>query len=178
MTAIIFVIKSLFYFVATLFLLRFLMQVLRVSFGNPLGAFILKSTAWAVIPVRKVIPSVWGLDSASFLLAFVTVVFYKAIEFALLGTVVVQWLPFLAVFSLWTLLAFVGLVIQIFIVAILIFAIASWIAPHHPIMPVLAQFTRPLLLPVRRIIPPIAGVDLSPVIVLILLEAVAIFLRT
>ena len=178
MTALIFLLKTFFYLIATLFLLRFLMQAFRVSFANPLGNFVLKITAWAVIPARKIIPSVFGLDTASFLLALLVVAIYKAIEFALLGTTVVQWLPFLAVFSLWVLFAFIGLMLQIFIFAILIFAVSSWIAPFHPMMPALSQFTRPILSPIRRLIPPIAGVDLSPVIALILLEAIVIFLRT
>lgn len=178
MTALIFLLKTVLYLIATLFLLRFLMQAFRVSFANPLGDFILKITAWAVIPTRKIIPSVLGLDSASFFLGLLTVAIYKAAEFALLGTTVVQWLPFLAVFSMWVLFAFIGLMLQIFIFAILIFAVSSWIAPYHPMMPALSQFTRPILSPIRRIIPPIAGVDLSPVIALILLEAVVIFLRT
>lgn len=178
MTALIFLLKTVFYSVATLFLLRFFMQAFCVSFINPLGNFVLKITAWAVIPARKIIPSFFKLDIASFLLALLTVAIYKAIEFALLGTTVVQWLPFLAVFSLWVVFAFIGLIVQLFIFAILIFAIASWLAPFHPMMLALSQFTRPLLLPIRRIIPPIAGVDLSPVIALILLEAILIFLRT
>ena len=177
MQALIFLIRCVFYFGATLFLLRVFMQAFRVSGATQLGHFILKTTAFLVIPTRKIIPNIAWFDTASFLIALLFIAAYKAIEFALLGTVVVQWAPFLGVFALWVLFAFVRLILDIFIFAILIFAVGSWLAPHHPIMPALAQFTRPLLAPVRRFIPPIAGVDLSPIIVLILLEALIILLR-
>jgi len=154
-------------------LLRFLMQVLRAPFRNPLGQAVSALTDWAVKPVRRIVPGYRGYDWASLILAWLFQVLWLAAIFAL-GTSAASG----AVAGLIAVLAIVELIkaaLWIIIVAVFAQAILSWVAPDGPLAGVLNAMTFPLLRPVRRVIPPLGGVlDLSPLIVIVIAQLVLI----
>ena len=157
-------------------LLRFYMQAFRVSFRNQLGAFVVQLTNGLVMPVRKILPGLLGLDLASLLLAyllqvvliFAVVSLRGGLEFAT-GN-----LPGLILWG--ALLATLRISLYLLIGALLLQAILSWVSPYSPLAGPLAQFTRPFTNPIRRIVPPIAGIDLSSLIALVLAQVVLMFL--
>jgi len=167
-----FLADALFGFFTVLFLLRFYMQLLRVSFSGPLGQFVASLTSWAVLPLRRVIPGLFGLDLASLLCAALVQLGLVSIALALspirpLGE------GELALLLAWsTLLGLLRLSIHILIGALILQAVLSWVSPYSPLAGPANQFTRPFLSPIRRILPPIGGIDLSPLVAIVLAQAV------
>lgn len=159
-----------------LLLARFFMQWQRVPFHNQLGQFVLRTTDWVVRPLRRVVPGVWGLDMASLLPAWLAQVAFVAIELALRGV------PFGGAGGVALGLTGMGLIelgrmmVYLVFALVLVSAVLSWVAPHAPAAPVVRRLAEPFLRPFRRIIPPIAGVDLSPLVLLLLLQIVLVVL--
>ena len=162
----IFIVQTLFQLYILVVLLRFFLQLARADFYNPLSQFIVKVTAPVLTPMRRVIPGVRGLDVASLVLAWAL----KTLELVL-----VLWyskggfqffLPLLLAIP-----ELVELAINIFFWGILIQAILSWINPgtYNPATVLLHSLTAPLLRPAQRLIPPIGGLDLSPMVVMLAL---------
>jgi YggT family protein len=170
-----FLLQVFFELFASAFWLRFYMQWARVSFRNPFAQFIVKVTDFAVRPVRRVIPGLFGLDLSSLLLFF-------SAECLLVLTS--QWLmgyPYMAAgagvlpgLALMALAASLRLAIYICMGLVFIQAIMTWINPFSPYASVFYALTQPLLGPFRRIIPNVGGVDLSPLAVIILMQLVLI----
>jgi YggT family protein len=151
-------------------LVRFWMQAFRAPVFNPLGQFTIALTDWAVKPLRRIVPGVFKLDWASLIVA-------GALEFVLdvLTLLLTNASPFdnPAVLSVVLFLAFVKLIrysIYVFMGALIIMVVLSWVAPHHPVMPFFDALTRPFMRPARRIIPPIGGVDISPLFVFLFFQ--------
>ena len=158
-------------------LARFIMQWQRVSFRNPIGQFVVATTDWLVLPLRRFIPGLGGLDLASLLPAWVVQVLLVVFELSLRG----------AVFSGNTAavvagLAGVGLIELIRMMVYLLFAVVlgsavlSWVSPHSPLAPLLNAIAAPFLRPFRRVVPTIANVDLSPLVLLLVLQIVLMVL--
>lgn len=156
------------------FLLRFFMQRARIDFRNPLAQFIIQVTNPLVRPLRRVVPGWKGLDLSSLVVAFaltlVTVVILRAIA----GLPI----PGAGVLLIAGLLQFGLMIIRMFIFVILVYVLMSWFAPFHPVREVLENIAEPLLMPVRRIMPSIGGLDLSPLVVLLGLQALIILINT
>ncbi|TCJ17200.1 YggT family protein [Parasulfuritortus cantonensis] len=160
---------------ATAFWLRFYMQLTRVPFQNPFAQFVVKVTNFAVRPARRLIPGLFGLDLASLM-------FFLLAEFV--WVVASHWLagyPFLAAgaavwpaFLLLTVAAAVKLVIYLLIALIFVQAIISWVNPFSPAAPVFYALARPVLAPFQRFIPPISGIDLSPLAAFVVLQLILI----
>jgi YggT family protein len=152
-------------------LLRFLMQWLRAPFHNPLGQAVAALTDWGVRPLRRVLPGYRGYDWASLALAWALQALWLVTLIAL-GTGIVSG----SVAGLVAVLAVVELIkaaLWIVIVAVLVQAVLSWVAPDGPLAGVLNALTFPLLSPVRRVVPPLGGaLDLSPLIVIVLAQLV------
>ncbi len=154
-------------------MLRFLLQWVRADFYNPVSQFLVKITNPPLKPLRRFIPGYGGIDLASVVL----LLFLKMLEwFLLLWLKGVPGSPggifFLAIADL------LSLAINVFLVAILIQVILSWVSPgvHNPVTSLLWRLNEPLLGPARRLLPPISGLDLSPIVVLILLQLLKILL--
>ncbi|MBK1683516.1 YggT family protein [Rhodoferax fermentans] len=156
-------------------LLRLYMQYLRIPMsarsGNPLGRFVFALTDWIVLPLRKVVPSVGALDTASLVAAFLL----QLAEFGLLWLLAgaaggLFAVPILALFGLlrMTVSAMTG--------AVIVYAVLSWVQTNSVIADVLERLVSPLLVPIRRVLPLIGGVDLSPLALLVILQIVAIVL--
>jgi len=158
-------------FFVYLLLARFLMQWLRVPFRNALGEFVIAVTNWLVLPARRVIPALAGLDLASLLLAWLlqAVLLYALALIA--GLELASAAGMLALFALFDLVRFT---IYIFIFALLVQAVLSWVNPHSPVGPLFDALTRPFLRPIRRFVPPLGNVDLSPLVLIVLLQVLLI----
>ncbi len=154
-------------------LLRFYMQWARVPFHNPFAQFVVKLTDFSVRPLRRVIPGLFGVDMGTLLLALVLelvlllVLFgLEGYPFAAAGSKVLPGFVLLAVVRLSSLAVYtlIGLVV--------VMAVLSMVNPLSPLMPVFASLAAPLLRPFRRLIPPIANFDLSPLVFLLLCQLI------
>jgi YggT family protein len=161
----IFLVDTLVTFLVFLLLARFLFQWLRVPFRNPAGEFILAATSWIVMPARRVIRPVVGLDAASLLLAWVLQAAGLWLQAAIAGGEP----PLLAIVAV-ALVDLVRFAVYILVFALIMQAVLSWVNPHTPLSPVFDTFTRPFLRPLRRHVPPVGSVDLTPLIVLVILQ--------
>ena len=166
-----YLVDTLFGFFVLMLLARFHFQWLRVPFRNPVGEFVLATTSWMVMPVRRFIPSLAGLDTASLLLAWVVQVLclwalasMKGIDPAPLELIAVAALDLLR-YSLY-----------ILVFAVLVQAVFSWINPYAPMAPVFNAMTAPFLRPLRRFIPPVGGIDLTPLVLLVIVQILLIIL--
>lgn len=147
-------------------LLRFWLQTAKADFYNPLSQFVVKATSFAVNPLRKIIPGLGGLDLASLLLAFIVAV-------AKISTLMLLFYGGWAAQTVFV-SAFVTVIketLNLMFWVLIIRALLSWVSQgYNPIEAVFHQLTEPMLKPIRRIIPPLGGFDLSIVVLIIALQ--------
>ena len=170
--AIAFVLDALFHLFILAALVRFWMQALGAPARNPIAQFTMALTDFVVKPLRRVIPGLFRLDIASLVAAWLFEFILQILLVLLSGANPVE-NP--AVFSVILFLSFVKLIrlsIYVFIGAVIIQAVLSWVNPHHPVAPFFQALTRPFMKPFQRAIPTIGGVDITPVLVLILLQLI------
>ncbi|NBC13945.1 MAG: YggT family protein [Gammaproteobacteria bacterium] len=160
----IFLVKTLFGLYIALVMIRFLLQWVRADFYNPVSQFVVTLTSPVLRPMRKLIPGYAGVDTASLLLAWLL----KSVELALLALLFGLDRNLLLALA-WAIPALVSLVISIFLFAILIRVILSWLNPDpfNPAVELLSRLTDPILEPAQRLIPPISGIDLSPMVAMV-----------
>jgi YggT family protein len=172
-SALIFLIKTLADLYLLTFLLRFIMQWVRASYYNPLAQFVLKVTSPLVVPARRVLPSVGGLDTPTLA---VLIVLEIVVTFVLLRVGGIS-LPIPALL-LYSLLRLIALTLWFYTVALFIYVLLSWFGDRgmNPMAALLGELIEPLLRPARRLIPPIGGLDLSALVVILLLQAAMIAL--
>ncbi len=153
-------------------MLRFLLQLVKADFYNPISQFIVKVTSPVLVYLRRIIPGLGGIDIASIVLMWVL----KAVELTLTLTLV--GLPASYMVIAWAVPELVRLAFNVFIFSILIQVIMSWVNPgaYNPATALIGYLTEPILRPARRIIPPIGGLDLSPMIAMIGLYLVQMLL--
>ncbi|MDH5378250.1 MAG: YggT family protein [Gammaproteobacteria bacterium] len=169
----IFLINFLFGFFLLLIMVRMIMGMVRADFKNPISQFIVKLTNPALVPLRRVIPPMGGIDTASVLLLFVL----QALEVFLIGAIrghsIVP--AGIAVLSIAGLLS---LLLKVYIFGILIQVVLSWVSPqgYNPVAYILYQINEPVLRQARRFVPPISGFDLSPIIVTLVLYLASMLL--
>ena len=152
-------------------LLRFWMQVVRVRPPASLGQFTFQLTDWLVRPLRRLLPGVGGYDWASMTAACLVIAIAVAIDLAVTSRLTLQFLVLLSLlrFIEWVFYGFIGL--------ILVEAIFSWVNPHAPLAPFIRALNDPLLRPLRRVVPLIGNIDLTPLVALVLLR-IALMLAT
>ena len=142
-------------------LLRFVLQLVRADFYNPLSQFIVRATSPLLMPLRRVIPGFGGIDLASLVLALLVQLALILIILALDGGA--SWtLPLLLA---WSLIGVTSLFLKIFFFALIVSVILSWVAPgtHNPAAQLVHQICEPLLAPIRRFLPNLGGLDISPI---------------
>ena len=156
-------------------LLRFLLQLVKADFYNPISQFLVKITNPLVIPLRRVIPGIGGLDLASLVLAVLLQVLAIVALMLLNGLGMPN--PLLLV--VWSTLGIVGLLVNIYFFALLAMIILSWVAAGsgNPAIALLHQITEPVMAPFRKILPAMGGLDFSPILVFILINVIQIALR-
>jgi YggT family protein len=168
--AIQFVLDAIFSLFILAALVRFWMQALRASARNPIAQLTIALTDWAVRPLRRVIPGLFALDIASLVVAWLGEFVLQVLLLLVAG---VSPMANPAVLSVLLFLAFVKMIrlsIYVFMGAIIIQAVLSWVNPYHPVAPFFDALTRPFLKPVQKAVPPIGGVDITPVLVLIFFQ--------
>lgn len=169
---IVFLIHTLLGLYAALAALRLLLQWVRADFYNPMSQFIVRATTPVLRPLRRLVPSYAGVDLASLVLAWLV----KTLELATVALIAGLGNPLGAL--LWSIPALVTLFINIFLFAVLIQVILSWVNPdpYNPAFSLLERLTAPLLRPARRWIAPVGGLDLSPMAVMIALVVLEMLL--
>lgn len=175
MDALIYIVRSVLQvLLVTVYLLRFLLPLVRADARNPLSQAVLKITNPLVLPLRRIIPAAGRIDTASLVALVLVQLATTAIVFLLMGIGLSQ--PGALIQS--ALMSLAITVLQFYWFAILVYVILSWVAPgtYSPSASLLASLCEPLLRPVRRLIPPLAGLDLSAVFVLIALQALQILI--
>ena len=168
-----FLIETLFGLYILIVMLRLLLQWARADFYNPLSQFIVKATQPVLAPMRGTLPAVAGVDLACVMLLVVLQLGELWLITGILGQrATVGALLVLSVAEL------LQLAIYVFLFSILIQVIMSWINPgsYNPVLSVLYSLNEPLLAPARRLVPPIGGLDLSPIVVMVALQLAAILL--
>ncbi len=162
----IFLLRTLLDIYTSLLMLRFLLQQVGADFYNPISQFIVKLTNPVVKPARRLIPSARSYDLATLLLVL-SLIIIKIVVLASLANYSINALGLI----LATVQELVLLVINIFIFAIFVQAILSWVSPdpYHPVAALLRSLTDPVLRPFQQFIKPISGIDLSPLVALLAL---------
>lgn len=153
-------------------LLRLYMQQQRIGFANPLGRFVLALSNWLVLPLRRLLPgSLGGWDLSSALAAFLLELAQFGLLWLLLGAhTSAAALPVLALFGV------LRLVISGLTGLLIVYAILSWVQTHSLLSDLIERLCTPPLAPVRRLVPLVGGLDLSPLVLLVLLQVAAIVL--
>lgn len=172
------IINTLFDLYILLVLLRFMLQMLRADFYNPVSQFIVKLTTPPLRLLRRFIPSIAGQDAAAIVLCLL-LIYAKFVLMRVLSIPAVHIGGVMApigVTSYAGLLVYcvadlIALVLTVFLVAVIIKIILSWVNPGHynPVIGLVDKIAEPVLRPMRRILPPIGGLDLSPMIAILLI---------
>lgn len=161
-------------FYLTIVLLRFLLQLARADFYNPITQFAVKATNPLLRPLRRFIPSWGGIDGASLVLAvIIQAITFFLILFALNGSIpAINPLTLLS----WSILNVLDLIVKIYFWSVIAVVVVSWIAPqsNHPAIQLVAQITEPVMRPVRSVMPSLGGLDLSPIIVFLILNVISV----
>jgi len=169
--ALVFVVNAVAQLYLFVLLLRILLPWLGADYRNPITQAILKITSPVVVPLRRIIPPVGRVDTATVLVAFIIQYLLILLILLIFGrTADVGTIALTAVVDL------VLLLLRLFVFAIIIRVILSWISPggYNPALAIIHALTDRVLLPFRRIIPPLGGLDLSPLFAIILITAVTI----
>jgi YggT family protein len=172
--AIVFVINSIAQLYLLVLLLRLLLPWMGINFNNPISQAILRLTSPLVIPVRRILPPIGKLDTATILIAYG--IQYLTI---LVIVLILKWTPSIVPIAITAAVNLVILTVRLFVFAIIIRIILSWLGgsgSHNPAIALIGAITEPVLRPFRRIIPAIGGLDISPVFAIILLSAAAILI--
>lgn len=156
-------------------LLRFYLQLVRAPYRNPVSQFLCALTDFIVVPTRRIVPGLWGMDLASLVLAWLAEVILLFTLLALRGVELKSALgtAFIAI----CVLAFVKILkisVYILMVAVIVQAILSWFNPYSPVAPLLNSLTQPFLRPLQKRVPMVANVDLSPLVLIIVLQLILI----
>ncbi|HQW09800.1 MAG TPA: YggT family protein [Steroidobacteraceae bacterium] len=175
MSALFYVVETLLSLVFFVFLLRLLLQIVRADFRNPISQAIVRLTNPLILPLRRVLPPAGKLDTAS-------IVAVLLIAFAEVGILYALRAGGLPPALTWLRLAALGVITKslwVYFYAILLYALISLISPgqYSPVSALLDSLCEPVLRPFRRLIPAVAGLDLSPLWALIALQALLILLR-
>ena len=170
----VFLVQTLFGIYEVIILLRFLLQLVRADFYNPISQFIVKATNLPLRPLRRVIPGLAGIDMASLVLLLVVVI----LELLLLSVVANLPLPTLPGMIALAVVEVLKLIIYVLLFSVFVLALLSWISQggYNPVANLLYQITAPVLRPARRLLPPMGGLDLSPMVVMIVLYLLILLL--
>ncbi|MSQ72159.1 MAG: YggT family protein [Betaproteobacteria bacterium] len=168
---VILVVETAFGLLLFVLLLRFFMQLTRAPFRNPIGEFVQTLSNWAVLPARRVVPGLFGIDLATVLLAWVVEVVKLAIVLSLRGYALGEaGAPALLLIAALAVVELLRFSLYLLIGAVLVQVVTSWVAPYTPLTPVFDALTRPFYRVFRRYVPPIGNIDLSPLFVVLLAQ--------
>jgi YggT family protein len=175
MDAIKYILDTLLWLLTLAFVLRLLFQLVRANFRDPMADAIVRVTNWLILPLRKVLPPIGKVDTATVVAVLAVAALRTFAEMAMAGVGVGDVTLFLRI----TAVDLAGLVLRIYLFALLLYWLTSFVSPggNAPGVRLLAQLCEPLLRPVRRIIPPIGQIDFSVLWVSIVIGALLVLLR-
>ncbi len=155
-----------------IFLLRFLLQLVRADFYNPISQFVVRFSNPLLVPLRRMIPGFGGLDVASLVLAYGTQLVLMAAILMVAGQTALPWMNLV----FWALIGVFSLFVNIYFWGLLIMVIASWLAPnsYNPALILINQILDPVMRPIRRMMPDLGGLDLSPIVLMLTIQMVEI----
>ncbi|WP_434679153.1 YggT family protein [Pseudomonas sp. R1-18] len=167
-TAAIYILQTLGSLYLLIILLRFVLQLVRANFYNPLCQFAVRATQPLLKPLRRIIPSLFGLDMSSLVLAIIVQMILMALTLLLSYGTTGDPLQLL----LWAIIGVTALFLKIFFFALIVSVILSWVAPgsHNPGAELVNQICEPLLAPLRRVLPNLGGLDISPILAFLVLK--------
>jgi YggT family protein len=173
--AIRYIVDTLFWLLLLAFVLRFLFQLVRADFRDPMADAIVRVTNWLILPLRRVLPPMWKVDTATIVSVLLIACARTAAMLALSGYGFGDPLAFMRI----TLIDLIDMVLKIYLFAMLLYWIATFVSPggYAPGVRLLAQLCEPILRRVRRVIPPIGQIDFSFLWVSIAIGALLILLR-
>lgn len=169
--AAVFLIDTLFSFFLIAVMLRLLFQIIRADFYNPISQFLVKVTNPGIKPLRRIIPGIGGIDLASVVLLLLL---------QMLASFLIGWMVganiSIAALLVYSIADLISLLLNIYLIAIFIQVILSWVAAgtYNPVISLLYSLNEPILSRARRILPPISGLDLSPIIVILAIQLIKI----
>ncbi|EAW32844.1 YGGT family protein [marine gamma proteobacterium HTCC2143] len=155
-------------------IMRVLLQLARADSYNPISQFLIKVTQPLLKPIRRFIPSIGKVDTATLIAILLIQMLTTAALVALQGYSIPNPLDLL----IWAVLGTLGMLINIYFIAILASIIISWVAPgsYNPLILLLHQLTEPVMAPFRKIVPAMGGLDLSPIFVFLTINVLQIML--
>ncbi|MFX1673027.1 YggT family protein [Paraburkholderia sp. A2WS-5] len=162
-----FLLNTIFTLFGAALLLRVWLQFVRVPPYNPVTHAIQQATNWLVLPLRRVIPGLRGIDLASVVAALIAAVAYVLLMVWLAGVDPLGFLPTLLIVAVLTVVKWA---LNLLLWLTILMALLSWLNPHSAAMPVLLQLTAPFLNPIRRILPNFGGLDLSPILLFVIVQ--------
>ena len=167
-TAAVYVLQTLGSLYLLIVLLRFVLQLVRANFYNPLCQFIVKATQPLLKPLRRIIPSLFGLDMSSLVLAILVQLALMALTLLLTYGTTGNFVQLL----IWAIIGVTALFLKIFFFALIISVILSWVAPgsHNPGAELVNQICEPALAPFRKLLPNLGGLDISPILAFMVLK--------
>ncbi len=170
-TAAIYILQTLGSLYLLIVLLRFILQLVRADFYNPLSQFIVRATKPLLNPLRRIIPGFGGIDLASLVLAILIQLVLMILILMLMGYgvggVILHLLS-------WAIIAVTSLFLKVFFFALIISVILSWVAPgsYNPGAQLVNQICEPLLMPFRKLLPNLGGLDISPIFAFLALKLI------
>ena len=175
MDAIRYILDTLLWLLTLAFVLRLLFQWVRADFRDPMADAIVRVTNWLILPLRRVLPPVRKIDTATVVAVLLIASARTAVILAISGAGFGYWPVFLRI----AVIGLVDLILRIYLFALLLYWITGFISPggYAPGVRLLAQLCEPILKPVRRIIPPIGQIDFSILWISIAIGALLILLR-
>jgi len=175
MEAIRYIVDTLLWLLTLAFLLRLLFQLVRADFRDPMADAIVRVTNWLILPLRRVLPPVGKVDTATVVAVLIVAAVRTAALFLLTGLGLADPLSFVRIM----LVELIDLTLRVYLFALLLYWLTSFVTPggYAPGVRLLSQLCEPVLKPVRRVIPPIGQLDLSVLWVSILIGALLILLR-
>ena len=175
MQVVFFLVKTFGYLYIWVLILRIMLQWIRADYRNPISQFVVRTTNPLVIPLRRVVPPFRGFDTATFVAVFL-------VQFIL--CIVLIYMAYQTIPGFWklayvTALRLIYATLQLYMFILIVWVIMSWVAAgqYNPVSILFARLSEPLLAPIRRIIPPIGGLDLSALFVIIGLQALMLLIR-
>lgn len=167
-TAAVYVLQTLGSLYLLIVLMRFVLQLVRANFYNPLCQFIVKATQPLLKPLRRIIPSLFGLDMSSLVLAILVQLALMALTLLLTYGTTGNFVQLLV----WAIIGVTALFLKIFFFALIISVILSWVAPgsHNPGAELVNQICEPALAPFRKLLPNLGGLDISPILAFMVLK--------
>ena len=155
-------------------LARAYMNYLGIPGRNPLAQFTIALTDWLVRPLRRLVPAVGRFDMATLLAALLVAIVFLGLRFLLVGVGMNSW-PWSGLL-LMALIQLLRWALYLVLWLTLLHAVLSWVNPHAPIAPAVSMLVRPFLAPFQRALPLVGGIDLSPIVVILVVNVVLIVL--